>query len=377
MTTISPECLDMIALNLVPGMGPVGIKKLLDEVKDPDDIFRMSDTSLLDVLGGKFKETGKIRDVRSSLEYREELEFIRKEGIRVVCAKDDGYPESLRYIYDPPAVLYIWGEVSKCDEFSVAIVGSRRCSLYGMRTAESLAGALAERGITVISGLARGIDSAAHRGAVRAGGRTLAVIGSGIQYLIRSVSRNFAYEIRDKGAVVTEFPFRTLPSKSTFPRRNRIISALAKGVVVVEAAAKSGALITSDFALEQGKEVFAVPGHIDSVTSAGANRLIQNGAKLVASVDDILEELDISGSCGHHGIEKDKSPEKKRRTYLCPEQRKVIDSLSSGDNAHIDDIASETGMNTAELSRVLLALEIKGKIKTLPGSRYAVTPCLK
>jgi DNA processing protein len=372
--TISPACLDMIALNMVPGLGPARIKRLLARVNSPADLFSMSDAQFHRLCGGMFKEAGLIRDMKSSDRYRQELDHIEKEGIHVICSADEEYPESLRNIYDPPAVLYVLGDVARWSGEWMALVGSRLASLYGMRTAGSLARDLAARGVTIVSGLARGIDSAAHRGALEAGGRTVAVVGSGLSYLRSSASRKLAREIIKTGAIVTEFSFLTPPSKGTFPRRNRIISALAKGVVVVEAARKSGALITSDFALEHGKDVYAVPGPVDSVTSSGTNRLIQQGAKLILSADDILEDLDMLPAKELFRPERGFpaiGPARAKERGLPPEQQKVMRVLSSEDSVHIDAIAANTGMSLGDLHKALLVLELKGRVKALPGSIYS------
>lgn len=372
--TISPACLDMIALNLVPGIGPARIKSLLAAVESPADLFDMSEGQLRRLGGGAFKEAGPISKVKSSALYRQELDLIKKEALHVVCCLDEEYPESLRNIYDPPAVLYVLGNVARWSGEWTAIVGSRLASLYGMRTAGTLARELASRGVTIVSGLARGIDSAAHRGAIEAGGRTVAVVGSGLSYVKSSSSRKLAGEIIKTGAIITEFSMLTPPSKGTFPRRNRIISALAKGVVVVEAARKSGALITSDFALEHGKDVYAVPGPVDSVTSSGTNRLIQQGAKLVVSADDILEDLDMVPPKELFRASKDVPAVVASGIQgrdLPPEQQKVMRALSAEDSLHIDAIASDTGMPLGDIHKALLVLELKGKVRALPGSIYS------
>lgn len=217
----------------------------------------------------------------------------RKEDIKTVRIDSGYYPERLKAIYDPPDVLYYRGELLEEDSKAIAIVGSRKCSAYGVKMAESLARGLAERGITVVSGMARGIDTASHKGALEAGGRTIAVMGSGFGRIYPPEAGSLLEEIASSGCVITEYPIETPPLRWNFPKRNRIISGLSLGVVVVEAARKSGALITANFALDEGREVFAVPGRADLNTSSGTNALIQAGAKLVTTASDILDELCI------------------------------------------------------------------------------------
>ena len=359
---MNAACRDIIALSLLEGLGPVKIKALLGSVRDTEEIFSMSGSRLFEILGARFKETGRIRSVRDSDELKSELEYMKREGIKAVCCIDGDYPESLKNIYDPPPVIFCKGDIRALNADAIAIVGARRCSLYGIQTAEKIAGDLAGKGITVVSGMARGIDSAAHRGALRAGGSTVAVMGSGFKHIYPPEAEKSIQEISAGGAVITEYTSNVTPHRSNFPRRNRIISALAKGVVVVEANSKSGALITVDFALEQGREVFAVPGRIDFNTSRGTNKLIQDGAKLITTVDDILEELNLEPAPVHH--------KKEHAEASSDEEAKVLGFLSDKGPAHIDGISSDTGIKLDLLSEVLLKLEMKGAVKALAGARY-------
>ena len=290
---LSKETKDIIALNLLDGLGPVRIGRLLDAFRETEDVFSAKESELEDIFGGRFKFFSEIKAVREREEYEEELFFLDENDIKAISIRDKNYPEGLKDIYDPPPVLYVKGRLLEEDPFPVAIVGSRKCSLYGLRQAEKLAYSLSSNGVTIVSGLARGIDSAAHRGALKAGGRTIAVIGSGFKNPYPPGCERFEEEIASNGAVITEFPSYVKPVRGNFPRRNRIISGLSKGVVVVEAARRSGALITADFALEEGREVFAVPGPVDSSSSRGANSLIQAGAKLVTCAEDVLEEIRV------------------------------------------------------------------------------------
>jgi len=299
----------------------------------------------------------------------EESRYMEKEGIRALCYEDAEYPPLLKQIYDPPQRVFYKGKIKEIDINAVAIVGARRCSLYGYRTAEKIAYELALRGITVISGMARGIDSAAHIGALKAKGRTIAVMGSGFRHIYPPESEGLSRQICEQGAVITEFLSGIVPSKWTFPKRNRIVSGLAKAVVVVEAASKSGALITVDFALQQGKDVFAVPGQIDMVTSSGTNSLIKDGAKMVTSVDDILEELNIEDSVS---IKTEPLGEKNSKEPVSDKETEILNVIRKKSDVRIDNLPDLTGMNMKTLSELLLRLEIKGKIKALPGKIYKI-----
>lgn len=301
----------------------------------------------------------------ASDKFREELAYMEKEGIRAYSVRDEGYPPQLREIHDPPPVIFVKGELLECDTDSVAIVGSRMCTMYGARMAEKLAFELASRGITVVSGMARGIDSAAHAGALKAGGRTIAVMGSGFGNIYPRGAAELAGNISRSGAVITEFPSFVEPLKYNFPRRNRVVSGLAKGVVVVEAALKSGAMITVDFALDQGKDVFAVPGRADSGMSEGANHLIRTGAKLVTSVDDILDELKI-GSLPRQAAKK---------SVLSDDEEAIIRVLEKQHEAHLDVLAEGSGLGL-RAGAILLRMELKGLVKAHPGRVYAL-PALR
>jgi len=296
--------------------------------------------------------------------------------IRKITIDDAEYPKNLRNIYNPPKQLYVNGTLQPEDEMAVALVGSRRASMYGLEMCEKLAFELALRGVTVVSGMARGIDSAAHRGALKAKGRTIAVLGSGHDNIYPPENKDLYKEISKSGAVVTEFENDVQPLPANFPQRNRIISGLSLGVVVVEAAKNSGALITAGLAAEQGREVFALPGKISSLTSTGTNELIKDGARLVQSVDDILEELNIREAQPLSGEEKAVRGEaiaRKTKAYiynsLTPDERKAYKVLSD-EPIHIDDILAKAGLEQSNLSKVLLNLELKKLIKELPGKQF-------
>ena len=284
---------DIIALNMLPGLGSKRITKILNEVENIEEIAS-SKNRFADIRGKVFFDFEKLKKIKKSEEFKREIDFINREGLEVLCINDKSYPQALLNIYDPPIVLFCRGKFLKSDGDAVAIIGSRKCSPYGIQMSEKLAFDLAGRGISIVSGMARGIDSAAHEGALKAGGRTIAVMGSGFRHLYPPENIKLFSRIAETGIVVTEYLSDIRPERFNFPRRNRIISGLSSGVVVVEAEKKSGAMITVNLALDQGREVFAVPGRADTSTSNGTNDLIKNGAKLVASADDILEELNLS-----------------------------------------------------------------------------------
>jgi DNA processing protein len=296
--------------------------------------------------------------------------------IRKISVDDAGYPRNLKDLKRPPKALYVNGSLKEEDANAVGIVGSRRATPYGLEMAERLAFDIASRGITVVSGMARGIDSAAHRGALKARGRTIAVMGSGHGHVYPPENKELYAKISESGAVVTEFEDSMEPLAQNFPIRNRVISGLSLGLVVVEAARNSGALITADYALEQGREVFAVPGRISSATSSGTNELIKDGAKLVQTADDILEELRLSDTGEVSGDVRDiieGKISKKTRAYiynsLTDNERKVYKLLSE-EPVYIDDIAKGSGLDPANLSKALLSLELKRLIKAMPGKNF-------
>jgi len=299
--------------------------------------------------------------------------------IRKIAIDNTEYPKILKTLHKPPEALYVNGSFKEDDCFAVAIVGSRRASIYGIEMSEKLGYDLALRGVTVVSGMAKGIDSAAHRGALKAKGRTIAVMGSGHGHIYPLENADLYKKIAESGAVISEFADDMLPLAQNFPIRNRIISGLSLGVVVVEAAKNSGALITADFALEQGREVFAVPGKISSLTSEGTHELIKDGAKLVQSAEDIMEELSL------REIEPEALKERKPRqekiskktvryiyNSLTDDERKVYKILSD-EPLYIDDVVEGSGVGLGKASKVLLGLELKRLIKELPGKQFVRT----
>ncbi len=299
--------------------------------------------------------------------------------IRKIAVEDPEYPKILKTLHRPPQALYVNGSFKEEDNLAVAIVGSRRASRYGIEMSERLGYDLALCGVTVVSGMARGIDSAAHRGALKAKGRTIAVMGSGHDHIYPAENRELYKRIAESGAVISEFENDVSPLARNFPIRNRIISGLSIGIVVVEAAKSSGALITADFALEQGREVFAVPGKISSITSEGTHELIKQGAKLVQSAEDIIEELSLHEiepmAVEERPINEAKISRKTTRyiyNSLTRDERKVYKTLSD-EPSYIDDVVKVSGVESRMAPKVLLALELKRLIKELPGKQFIRT----
>ncbi|OGX08046.1 MAG: DNA protecting protein DprA [Omnitrophica WOR_2 bacterium GWA2_47_8] len=295
-----------------------------------------------------------------------EEKLIAAHKADVITLWDKDYPKTLKEISNPPVVLYVKGTLNKDEEPALAIVGSRQASIYGMTMAEKFALELAELGITIVSGLAKGIDTFAHRGALKAKGRTIAVLGSGLANLYPRDNKKLFEEIAENGAVISEFPMTTEPLSYNFPQRNRIISGLSLGVLIVEAALKSGALITSDFALEQGKEVFALPGKIDSPNSKGVHQLIKQGAKLSTHRDDILEELKVPLK---KSLVIEFQTAQVENFELNSEENEIFQQIKI-QPLHIEDLAGFEKQPINRLSSVLLNLELKGLIKQLPGKNF-------
>jgi DNA processing protein len=346
----------LIAFNMISGLGSLKIKNILENFDSPQKVFQAGEEELLKLAGIGKELVARIKNFDFKI-LEQELSISKKHGIKIITVLDEEYPELLKEIPDPPVVLYIWGEIPVC-EFSFAIVGSRRASFYGLSTAEKFAYQLACLGFCIISGLARGIDSSAHRGALKAGGKTVAVLGSGLLNIYPPENKDLAFQIMKTGAVISEFALNTPPYRENFPRRNRIISGLSRGVLVVEAAKRSGALITADLALEQGREVFAIPGKVDSPTSSGTHSLIKEGAKLVECVEDILEELGIyKETVAQTGLE------------LSLEEKEIISALKNRDMI-LDEIMIKTGMDFQKVNQNLISLQLKGIISAEPGGIY-------
>ena len=361
-----------ILLNTIPGVGSLCLRRLLDAFGESERIFTAGEQVLRQVEGVNPALAQRLwKGCRNEASLRRELALSKSAGVEIVTLEDAAYPDSLRAIPDPPLALYIRGTLEPADAVAVSLVGSRRASAYGLRCAEQLSYALALQGVTIISGLARGIDGAAHRGALQAAGRTLAVLGSGLQHLYPPEHEELAEQISQHGALISEYPMATPPLPHNFPRRNRIVSGLSLGVVVVEAAARSGALITVDCALEQGKEVFAVPGPMNALTSQGTHQLLKQGARLVTSADDIFEELRITAQpvCA-----ASTPPPLQHTVVQTPESQQQVLACTHPDQARdIDAIAVQSGLAMADVSSILLQLELRHMIRQLPGKQFIRT----
>jgi len=315
--------------------------------------------------------TEKLAVVRQGRAFANEIARLQTTGSRVLTLGDGDYPEALRWIPEPPPVLYIRGTLRHEDSLAVAVVGSRRPSPYGQLAAQRLSAELAQYGLTVVSGLARGIDSLAHRGALQAGGRTIAVLGSGINVVYPPEHRRLYDAISAQGAVVSEFPCDTKPDRWNFPRRNRIISGLALGTLVVEASDHSGSLHTARHALEQGREVFAVPGRIDVPSSRGTNDLIKRGAKLVAGMDDILEELPaaVRLAVGQRGPTSEVTGAPPCLPDLTTAEAQVL-ALVAPEETHIEAVIHASQLPAQVVASILVSLELRGLVRQFPGKFF-------
>lgn len=367
---------DWVELNMTPGIGPRAAAKLLERFGSAEAVFSATRTELEQLrLAPEAVDTIISRKLRFTAEA--EIAAVRKLGGDVLLLDDGVYPSSLREIYDPPIVLYVKGAWSEClDQPCIGVVGSRRCSTYGQNSALMLARDLAQRGLTVVSGFARGIDAAAHRGALEAGGRTVAVLGTGIDELYPRDHKKLAEEILAAGgALVSQFPLGTPPVSENFPYRNRIISGLSLGVVVVEAAENSGSLITARLAMEQNREVFAVPGNITSRNSFGTNYLIKGaGAKLVQQWQDIAAEMppQLAAKLLPPPFSEKRQQSLADRLVLVPEglsqtEASVFRLLNPDSPAHVDWLVDKSKLPISELTAALLALEMRELVRALPG----------
>jgi DNA processing protein len=355
-----------LALSLIPGVGSILLKRLLDRFKTPEAVFQEPLEELLSIEGLSEKVAREIRKGPLEKEVDKELYLLKEVGGEIVTLRDDSYPKRLRDIYDPPALLYVRGELKREDELAISIVGSRKTSAYGRWVTEKMSQDLARRGVTIVSGMARGIDSLAHWGAITGGGRTIAVLGCGVDVIYPSENRNLFTKIIGQGAALSEFPMGSPPEGGHFPKRNRIISGLSLGVVVVQASEDSGSLITANYALEQGREVFAVPGNVGSEGSRGTHQLIKDGARLVESSEDILEEIWPQWRREKEVIQKVEGPERD----LSQEERKLYELLGES-SLHIDVLIRESQFDPGKVSSLLLNLELKGLVSQWPGKCFS------
>jgi DNA processing protein len=339
------------------------MRLLLANFGDAETAWKATTGDLLQAgLEGRVVEA--LAATRRTLDPDTEMERLAAAGAHVLTWEDDGYPERLREVGDGPPVLYVLGELTPADGWSVGVVGTRKATSYGRAAAERIVGEIAGAGVTVVSGMARGIDTVAHHAALDAGGRTVAVLGSGVDVLYPPENRGLARRIveEERGAVVSEYPLGTQPDAVNFPPRNRIVSGLSHGVLVVEAGAKSGALITVGFALEQGRDVFAVPGPINSRMSDGPNNLLKKGAKCVTNGADILEELGL-GMVQEH-------VEAVKALPADPTERRLLEMLQDMP-LHIDELTNGSGLPASTVSAVLAMMELKGMVRNIGGMQYS------
>ncbi len=353
-----------IGLSMVHDIGPVTSRKLLASFGNPEDIFKADTDRLMSVKGISRERVENIRKFSQWDEVEKHLGVMEKNGIEAVPYQDACYPEVLKNVEDAPVVLYMKGKYHPDDRFAIGVVGSRKHTAYGEAVTQRIAGELSAAGFTVVSGLARGIDTLSHKSALAAGGRTIAVLGSGPDVCYPAENRGLAERIAYSGSVISEFLPGTLPNKENFPRRNRLISGLSLGILVVEATDNSGSLITAGYALEQNKEVFAVPGNITSRNSEGTNKLIKQGAKIVLKTDDIIEEL-APVLKGYIRIKQ------KECSLLIGEESSLCTVLSR-EPKHVDLISRESGLSVNQLLNLLLSLELKGIVKQASGKRFYI-----
>ncbi|MCX5669519.1 MAG: DNA-processing protein DprA [Candidatus Omnitrophica bacterium] len=352
----------LVSLNLIPQIGSVRLESLLNNFQQPLNIFKASRKDLATAVGEHLGERIISFDIQR---LENDLASAKKAGLKIITFFDEDYPQLLKEIPGAPIVLYVLGSMTAQDNLAIGIVGSRRASFYGLSNAEKFAAALSTQGITIVSGMARGVDTYAHRGALKAKGRTIAVIGSGFNHIYPAENADLAKEISFSGAVISEFPMDAKPLPGNFPRRNRLISGLSLGVLITEAARNSGALITADFALEQGREVFALPGRIDSVGSMGTNVLLKQGAKIVTCCDDILEELNlVAGS-----MKKIEATVKKQEITCRNEENRLYEYITQQPIA-IDDLIQKTSLCSSQVLSLILKLQFKKLIKALPGKQF-------
>lgn len=376
--THSPQIESWISLIRADGVGPKGFIRLLDYFGTIDRILGASvnDFTKVEKIGHKSAE--RIRRSIGDFNVDKEVAHANKLGVCIINIEDERYPPALKQIYDPPPVLYYKGTLERSDSLAVAIVGCRRCSIYGSEQASRFAYMLASAGFTVISGMARGVDTAAHRGALSAMGRTIAVQGCGLANIFPPENKQLFSQISESGACISELPLTYEPLAENFPARNRIIAGLSMGTIVVEATSRSGALLTADAAINNNREVMAIPGRIDSPASVGANRLIKQGAKLVDSIEDVMEALGYIGQdLKEHANNAALSSEKEVETplfdsvkfNLSKDEQLIYNSLD-GQPMHVEHIITTCQLPAGKVNASLISLRLKGLIKQLPGNVF-------
>ena len=355
-----------LALNLLPGIGPVRVKRLLEVLETPERILSAKSSQIQQVDGFGRELADVITKWEDKVDLQRELGRIKDLELTLLTVEDQTYPPLLRETYAPPLVLYVWGELTERDRNAIGVVGSRQATHYGLQCAKKMSFQIAFAGYTVISGLARGIDTAAHEGALASKGRTVAVIGSGIGQLYPPENMALAERISKQGAVVSQFPIDYPPDKQSFPLRNRIVAGWSTGLLVVEAPARSGSLITAQQATDMGRTIYAVPGSIDRPTSVGCNRLIQQGAKLVMDGGEILDDLMVLFPTAPNAPT---IPDMPAPVALSPDEQAVFDTLGA-ETRHIDEITAQCGLPSHVVATTLMRLEMKRLARPLPGLRY-------
>lgn len=357
-----------VALHLTPGLGNRSIQRLVDRLGSPAQVLQAGLKELQAAAGLKEEVARRIRKKEYLRDPETELIEAEKLGSRLLTFRDPSYPRILRQIPDPPMVLYHRGRVLPTDLNMIGVVGSRTPTPYGVKVARSIASGLAAVGIGVVSGMARGIDAAAHRGAFEAGGFTVAVLGTGIDRVYPRAHRDLFFSILERGAVLSEFPLGTPPDGRNFPRRNRIVSGLTRGVVIVEAARRSGSLITASLALDQGREVFAVPGSVLSLRSAGCHFLLKQGAAIAESADDIIETLNLQGLAFEDRVFGGLAAPCPMPSMGMEEQK--LYKIIGDDPVHIDEIVDSSSMGIGNVLSLLTKMELIGLIEQLPGKMF-------
>ncbi|MBD3181080.1 DNA-protecting protein DprA [Candidatus Poribacteria bacterium] len=362
----SEDVKDWITLSMIPGVGGVIFKRLLDFFGSPKAVLNASLKQLNSVIGLTPLICDAIIEYRGKISIDKEMDLIQRNNCRIITIRDKSYPENLKAIYDPPPVIYVIGDILPEDSHAISVVGTRKASAYGKEAAEYISGQLASKGYTVISGMAYGIDTAAHKAALKSRGRTIAVMGNGVDIVYPERNAGLRKEIMASGAIVSEFSMGTPPLKANFPRRNRIVSGMSLGTLIVEAPERSGALITADCALEQGREVFAIPGQIFSQKSSGTHDLIKQGAKLVHSVQDIISELPPLESLKS---KIQKTEEEIFEVNLTGDERIVWESIGSSP-IYIDNISRQAKLPAYKVAAVLVMLELKGLVSQSAGKMF-------
>ncbi len=365
-------------LNLIPSLGPIKTRRLIQHFGLPEQVWKATPDELAEIEGFSRPMAERIVQERSKIDLERTWEDVLKRGCSVITWEDADYPLLLQEIYDPPPILYFSGDIKVINGYCLAIVGSRRHSIYGKEIAYKFASKLSNYGLSIVSGMARGIDTWAHKGVLDAGGKTAAVLGCGLDICYPPENRSVMEKIQVSGIVISEFPPGSQPLPQNFPRRNRIISGLSQGTIVIEAGEKSGALITTDFALEQGREVFAVPGSIASPYSKGCHKLLKEGAKLVEKVEDILEEISLPSLTKDSFSPASKDDTKRvlsngsgleKQQQLEPDEITLLEFIPY-EPLTLEDIVCLSKMPLSLVNTLLLELEMKRVIKQLPGKYF-------